>query len=464
MAVVKARHRRRMKLSFFSGLRLIGAMGTVLAIAGLALQWLVPAEWVEWTTESLLSDYLERPVELDDAALRMFPLPRVQADTLRIGGGSPLPFEAEDANLYLDPIGVIQGQPFRHMEFQSAVAAPAALLDGLAGLGETSPERLATVEVKSLRFDGVEMDDGDPLALKITGQNAGEWRLGFIRGAEELWFRVRRAGKGFVFDAQAADWTLDGRPDLPLRGVSASGHLSDRRLEVERFSAFVGNGKLKGSLALPFHEVWRIEGSVTLDKIPAGSVLDWAGHPLLRGPADGTLYLSGVGEDLGDLFDALGLSGSVSIGGGSVSNMDLAEALRRGGELSGGETMFEQLELKLDRGAGNWSATVEILQSPSIRARGELQVRFDGRMEGQLEVMPSNGSAEPVPVRVAGSSRKPMLYPPQGPSLIDFLPLPGRDAEPDAGKDETEDVPPPSEPAESVEPKKDDTPWILDYE
>ena len=446
MGVIKARHRRRIRLSFFRGLRLIGVIGTVLAIAGLALQWLVPSEWVEWSAESVLSDRLRRPVELDDAALRMFPVPRVHAAALRVGGASPLPLEAQDLDLYLHPFGLLQGRAFRHVRIASVRAEPAALIDGLAGLGDIEPKRLPTVEVAAFTLRGL---NDEPLGLKLTGLSAvgdaGQWGIQLGRADQSLWVRLRRAGRGFVFDADAALWSLPSRPAITLRGLTAEGRLSNRGLEVERFAARLGEGVIRATVALPHENGWQIEGSLTLDGVPFESLELWEGASFFRGGSAGTLRLHGQGESLAELVDAPVVAASLVLSDGEIAGLDLVAALnaRRRGPLRGGSTAFATLSLDLERTDAGWYAGVSELRGARLNGGGSLTIEDDGALRGQWTVASADaGGAAAVPLDVAGTIDAPVLYPPAT-AAVDWP-----DADPDPEPEE----------------EQDDTPWILDYD
>ncbi len=410
MSLFKARHRRRAKFGFWSGLRFIGFISTLLLLIGIGLQILVPREWVQWQAEEHLTEQLALPVTLPGASLGMFPLPHVRSDQVQVGGAERPLLRGEGLRLFLDPGGLFRGQPFQRVDLERLSLGPQALLTVAAGSDAVGDFGLNSLQAARVGLVAPDELDGNAPSLRLNRLPGERWLLELIRGDETLSVNAQRAGRWIRAELRAAAWTLEGEPELRFESLSTVARIQDGKVELEPFSAEFAQGTVRASLALERGDDWRLQGSLTLQQLPSGPLLERLGRPLLRGRADGTLYLTANAPGIESLAAELGVDGEVDLTDGELIGIDLQQpAVHRGiGEFSGGRTPFKELHLSVQASAGGQDVELRGLRSDALQAAGQVRIG-GGRLQGSAQVRLSSRGGTDVPLLLSGTPRSPLL-------------------------------------------------------
>lgn len=410
MALFKARSQGRPAgFGLRGGLRFIVYLCALLLLAGFALQGLVPAQWVQRQAERHLSQRLDQPVTLAGVSLDMFPLPHVQADKFEVAGSAGPLLTGQGLRLYVDLGGLLRGAPFQRLEMDLLSVAPRALPAAVAGPGPHAIADMGLASLRVRRLGLLQQSDsrsGGP-ALRLNRMPGERWLLELQRDGETLTVNARRVGRRLRLEFGATAWTFAG---LPMRNLTATAHLREEGIELEPLSADLAGGSLRASLDLQRLGDWRLRGSLTLRGLSLEPLLNGLGLPLLRGRADGTLYLAGEAQSPEQLPRSVGLTGELDLSDGALIGIDLQKAAaHRGiGEFAGGRTPFGQLHLSIETDGEAHKVALRGLTSADLQAAGQVRLGAD-RLDGSIQVRLSSAASGDVPLLVAGTPRAPLL-------------------------------------------------------
>lgn len=406
MVLFKARHRRRFSISLWRGLRIIGSISTLLLLLGLGLQWLVPEQLAQWHSESRLTEILEQPVTLEGGALRMFPLPHVAAERIELGDANARLLSGQSARLYIDPIGLLQGRPFRRVQIERGSLGLDALL--------ASPdiiERLAAAGFSNLEIErlGADATSEEAAALSVSGLPGERWLAQLQRGEQTLSIRGKRTGHWSTLEAEAMAWRLPAAQALELSSLSALARWSEQALEVEQFNARLGGGQLHITLRAEQQRLWEIKGSATLQGVPVEALLQYLGLPLLQGRIDGSLLINGSAQHLDQLASAARFSGQAALVDGRLNGIDLQTPAERlsVGEFAAKDTAFSLLQLAISLDADGWLGEISALESSELTASGHIRIEPGEQLSGAMDVLLNETGAAQTPILVLGGVSAP---------------------------------------------------------
>lgn len=177
---------------------------------------------------------------------------------------------------------------------------------------------------------------------------------------------------------------------VEVQDLAASVLVRDAAVEVAVNRARVEDGLLKGRLTLasgadPAETEMRLQGS--LDRVDLGRLLGGIGGARwLVGPAQGQFTVESCGRDITALLARLGGRAAVTVAGGAITGLDLADVVHRNGAVApgalarrNGRTAIERAAVTLRFTDGVGEITEAALVGPSVGARVHGQVVLPGR-------------------------------------------------------------------------------------
>ncbi|MCJ2122916.1 AsmA-like C-terminal region-containing protein [Methylobacterium sp. J-077] len=177
---------------------------------------------------------------------------------------------------------------------------------------------------------------------------------------------------------------------VQVQDLAASILVRDAAMEVAVNRARLQDGTLKGRLTLasgadPAETEMRMQGS--LDRVDFGTLLGEIGSGRwISGPLQGQFTLEGSARDSAGLLAHLGGRATLTVDGGAISGLDLAELVHRNGVVPAGalarrngRTAFERaaITLRFSDGIGEFAESG--LRGPSVGASLQGQVSLPGR-------------------------------------------------------------------------------------
>ncbi len=195
--------------------------------------------------------------------------------------------------------------------------------------------------------------------------------------------------------------------------LSAAGQ--PRRLRAATRDGKLYGGTLVASTELHWDKGFAANGNVTLQGVAMEPLLAlFAQSVKMSGWPDTGARFSAVARDAAKLAEVLRADGGFVVRDGVLHNVDLARAasLMGGSRTRGGSTKFDEL-------TGNYhvagkSYRLERLQVRSglLNAQGDVAIAPSHQLDGKVNVELKSGVAwVVVPLRVAGTTQEPVLYP-----------------------------------------------------
>lgn len=392
---------------------LIGVAVVSAAAVGL---YLIPLSSYLPSIERAAAHALGQPVTIRDLHLALLPTPH--ATLLDIGVGKA--DEVRVARLTVTPKLSSLASPvkvLRRVEL-TGVTAPVAFVAALAprkGAGATPVARIERIKMSGGKFA---LPSGAILPLDANIS------LGTTGSAEHL--EIRSPDGAFKIEGvpdkdhanvtlAAANWTLPAGAPIRFDRLSATGELRESGLSVKSIAGALYGGSLTGNAELGWRKGYTLQGGATLQGVAIEPLLAlFANSAKLSGLLDTKAHYSADVPELAVLADALRADGSFIVRNGVLRNVDLAKTagLVGGAQTRGGNTKFDEF-------SGNYRVIGKAyrlerlnVRSGVLNARGEIDIAPSRRLAGtvRVELRPGVSLVE-VPLRVAGTTQDPVLYP-----------------------------------------------------
>jgi hypothetical protein len=410
----------------------IGTVITVciVAVIGLAIVLVqaVPLGAVNTKLKKALTTWVHDDVSSANLRLSLFPKLHVKLDQITLGNA--LDAKAASGKLYMD-IGSVFGDKFviDLMELSdvtvSAEALPRALkwadAEGRGSQIEIDKIVLNGVklEVKGLNlepFDAeLKLDRKGKISRASAQTRDGKWSLEtFVdltnpppEGGVQPW----------VVDFAARNWTPPLGPGIPFAVLSGKGSWADQEIffpEVEaKFLEGSGTGNLRITLpSAPTAKgqlLARSEFTIARAKVDQ-LVRAFTRNIALSGRMEGSFVATASASSIGTLLDSPVVVGTLQVREGTMSNIDLVQAMRSPGNV-GGQTKYAELTTKM-RAADNVVRFESLnLSGGVLFARGNVSVAAGkGALSGTVNAeIRSNVVQDRAVFSLGGTVARPVL-------------------------------------------------------
>ena len=333
-------------------------------ILAVVLVQVVPLGTVNSKLEKALSTWAHDDVSSANLRLSLFPKPHVKLDQITLG--KALDAKAANGKLYMD-ISSIFGDKFviDLMELNdvsvTAEALPRALKwadpEGRGSQIEIDKIVLNSVklEVKGITlepFDAeLKLDRKGKISRATAKTRDGKWSLEtFVdltnpppEGGTQPW----------VVEFAARNWTPPIGPGIPFAVLSGKGSWSDQQIVFPEIEAKLLEGSATGNLKITLPSSSAATGQflaqseftiarAKVDQLVGAFTRDIA----LSGRMEGSFAATASASTIGALLDSPVVVGSLQVREGTMSNIDLVQAMRNLGSV-GGQTKYAELSSKL---------------------------------------------------------------------------------------------------------------------
>ncbi|MCA0871256.1 AsmA family protein [Seohaeicola saemankumensis] len=177
--------------------------------------------------------------------------------------------------------------------------------------------------------------------------------------------------------------------------------------------ATVFGGRISGQLVANNRNGLSVGGKLTMTGIETEQALgDLAGYRRLSGKADGTLNFLGVGQSMDAIMRSLSGSGSLKMGQGVISGLDL-DRLMGSGTGAGGTTVFDSLTGTFTMASGNLQNDDLLMSLKNFRVDGAGRIGLGTRdidyLFTPVALRARSGQGIAIPVSVKGPWSKPKI-------------------------------------------------------
>ena len=181
------------------------------------------------------------------------------------------------------------------------------------------------------------------------------------------------------------------------------------------------DGRIAGEIVLNNRNGFSTGGAFQGTGIALNGVLsDMAGWKRLTGQADIRLAFLGVGQSVDQIMRNLSGEGTLSVGRGTISGLDL-DRLIRSGDGGGGTTVFDSLTASIVMKNGDFLNDDLLLILPQIETRGAGRIGLGAKdidyLITPVAVRARSGNGFAVPVRISGPWAAPRIIPDVGAAL-----------------------------------------------
>lgn len=390
---------------------LLGCLGLPAAVL-----WFVPLDRYVPRIEAAATDALGQPVRIGRLRLALLPTPHATLQDLSAGSRGEVRIAALRIYPALTTLAS-RTRVLRSVEIEG-LAAPAGALAALQtpprGDGPASLRleklvlkdiRLALPEAALPPLEGeIRFDDRQSVAAALLATEDGALRL-----------QADAAAGGLDLALQARDWALPAGPPLQFESLQGRGRLEGSRLTVERLEGRFYGGRLEAAARGSWAAGLRLEGQIKLQDVAVAPLLAAVGSPpRLAGRLDSQSRFALGARSAARLGESARVDGNFLVRQGVLHDMDLAKAatlLVRSGA-KGGETRFDEFQGRY-RLAGRDLYLEDLkVRSGVLDAAGNVHVAPQDALSGKVTVKLTTGvSLVTVPLRVAGTTRDPILYP-----------------------------------------------------
>ena len=336
---------------------------TLIGLAVVAIQ-VVPLGTVNTKLEKALAAWVHDDVQSTNLRISLFPKPHVKLDQVALG--KVFDAKAVSGKLYMD-VASIFGDKFviETMELNdisvSAEALPRALNWVSAENRGTQVEidRIVLTNVK-LDIKGVALEAFD---AELNFNRKGALIRGAARTRDGKWSietavdKVAEVAEGaarpWTVEIAARNWTPPIGAGIPLAVLSGKGSWTDGQILFPELDAKMLEGSAKGNLKISFpggaspNAVISAQSEFTVARMKVDDLVgNFTRDIAMSGRLEGSFAASMSATTVSALMDAPSLLGNFVVREGSLSNVDLVQAMRNPGNV-GGQTKYAELGGKL---------------------------------------------------------------------------------------------------------------------
>ena len=364
--------------------------------------------------ETAFSRAVGRSVKVEALRVEFYPTQGLVLEKVRIGSldGKAEEFNIREIRLLPDVTTLFA----ERLNFKSAIVStlelPLGAIVGLPGMLSSFAGSSSTVGVEQIRLEKATLSF-DSLVLKdveseIQRDQDGQFKSLLIRSADKsLAVVARPAGKALDLGIEAYAWRPFQNSRIVFDSISMNGRLEDGLLAIRGADLRVFDGVVNGNALIRSGSKPNIEGEIAFERVNAERLLvALGGGKRLQGEVTGKMRFSSMSDAWEMLLPSITAEGEFSVQRGSVTGVDLVEAVRRvsGTPVQGGVTTFEQLSGRMKLGADNLRFFGLVMNSGLMQSTGQLSVSKEGGLSGRMDLqMRGSVNQTRVPVSIAGT-------------------------------------------------------------
>ena len=362
--IVDGKRRRIVPKKEFHPARWVFA-GVVLLMAGaLVALHVVPLGAVNARLEKSLSEWMHDDVSSSGLRVSLFPKPHVALDQVSVG--KLLDAKAGSGKIYMD-ITAIFGDKFviDRLELNDVTIAADALPRAIKWA--SAQNRGSGIEIDNIVLKNVKIDVRgiaiDPFDGDIAFNKKGEIIRGSARTRDGKWILdvtpdkttapVEGQSPPWVIDFAARQWTPPVGVDVQLASLTAKGIWQGDNIIFNGIEAKLLQGAGMGNLSVELRKSSggsasiAVKSEFSLERIKADELLGVFTRDIsLTGRTEASFTVNAAASSVGGLLENPTITGSFAIRNGTLSNVDLVQAMRNPGSV-GGQTKFAELNGKV---------------------------------------------------------------------------------------------------------------------
>ena len=308
--------------------------------------------------EKALSVWLHDDVASNGLRISLFPKPHVTIDQLSLG--KLLDAKAGSGKIYMD-VMTIFGDSFviDTMELNDVTISAEALQR--APKWANPSERGKAIEIDKIILRNVKLDIKgvalDTFDGEILFNRKGEIKSGSARTRDGKWALdiipdkanppLEGQPQPWIIDFTARNWTPPIGVPVQLGAITAKGSWVGDDITFSGIDAKLLEGAGKGNLKINLSKGIVAQSEFTLERIKADELISVFTRDIsITGRTEASFSVAASSATIGTLLDSPVINGNFSIREGTLSNVDLVQAMRNPGSV-GGQTKFAEFTGKV---------------------------------------------------------------------------------------------------------------------
>lgn len=401
------------------------ALAVLLAIA-VALPFFISLNDYIPQIEQEASARLKEPVSIKNIRFAALPLPHVTIDSITVGTTDDI--KLGKVTLTPELFSLLQSTTvIKSIEIDSLSLTQQAFDKVKAWAGPDvakspppQPQHSPRVRVGSIRLNNAQVkfaktgfgpfdarvsldDSGKPATASITTQDG------------KLKILITAAQSAYLIDASAKAWSLPVGPALVFDELNIKGVATPDDANLGDVSARLYGGTAAGKATVNWRKGLQITGNFDVKQMEMqkiASLLSSDTH--VSGKLTATPVFSASAASAEQLVKALRLESPFQVQNGVLHGIDIRQAaislIKRGA--SGGETRFDQLSGHLVMEHAGYRFTQLKIASGALEVDGNVNISPKKELSGRINAeVKAAGTSASVPLNVAGTIAKPLLYP-----------------------------------------------------
>jgi len=420
----KAKNSNLMKWLKWGGLAL-AAIVLILAIVPLfiTLDDTIPR------IEREISARIMEPVRIGGLRAGGLPLPHIAVTGIAVGKTEDIKVgKVTVTPALLSLLGTTK--VIRSIEIENLVVTQQAI-DRIVALIPPAAKPGTPVEPPALRVESILLTDAvlklekatfGPLDARLSLAGDGNLESASLTTADgKLRAHVKPEGSRYLIDASAKDWKLPVGAAILFDELTVKGVATPKDASFSEVRAKLYGGSVTGSLHLGWPKKGlQLKGTAAVSRVEIGSLLQAVGKPKsMSGKLNARPEFSANAPAADRIADFLRLDTPFDIQQGVLHGVDISKAatsLISKDAGKGGETRFDKLSGHLAMDRGTRRLTQLNIASGSLSGDGQVTISPKDALSGRINATVKGVSVATgaVPLNVAGTLDKPLIYPSGG--------------------------------------------------
>lgn len=326
------------------------------------------------------------------------------------------------------PVAEIRLQPdlttlfSQRRSFRKAVLTgtefPLELIAGMPGIFSSLADSENTIGIGRIYFEKTDVSFGG-LALKGIEADVRRDSRGMMQSLE-----MRTADRSMnivaVPDARGVELTVEAYGWRPIEGsrfivdsASLKGKLVNGTLALGSVELHLLDGVVEGNATIRSNAKPNLSGEARFERLNATRLGEALGiGKRFAGDTGGIMQFTATSDSWSTIFSSIHADGEFTIQRGSISGIDLAEAVRRvsGTPVQGGVTSFEQLSGRMKLTPEKDQFIGVVINSGLVQSSGYVDIAKNHKLSGRLELqLKGSVNQTRVPVSIDGTLESPTV-------------------------------------------------------
>ena len=271
---------------------------------------------------------------------------------------------------------------FRTLELDGLVVSPAFASAAIWGGNTSDSLRVQRIVAKAVKLElgGVALPPLD-IDVPMTADGAVQ-SITLTNDERKLLAKIEPDGKRARIEVSAESLPSPFGTAFVLQEFAGKGILTANDLTFGEFEGRAFDGFLAGSMRIRWGQAWSLDGEINARQVDVSKI---AGPLLSGGRLAGKGVYAARADTADKLLPAARMEGSFTVQKGTITNVDMTQALQGSGS-SGGSTLFSEMSGGFLADAARVQVRNLRLSAGLLNASGGAEADAKGTVNGRIQV------------------------------------------------------------------------------